>query len=186
MVKPWVERLSLLGKPAVLNPSFLTLSRGRSGGGCGRVGMEPDPIPTPALPLKGRERSALIRVSLNQGDAMPPCRFEKPRSAQLLFPPPSRGRSGGGWGLASMDSEYPDPTIPLKLATSPQFFRHSGESRNPGFRSTHWIPACAGMTEHRRCVPTVALESRGRSALVPIKRGSRQFHGFCTILSLEP
>ena len=26
--------------------------------------------------------------------------------------------------------------------------RHSGAGRNPGFRSTVWIPACAGMAEH--------------------------------------
>ncbi len=36
---------------------------------------------------------------------------------------------------------------PMSKSSQRQMSRHPGGSRDPGFRSTDWIPAFAGMTE---------------------------------------
>jgi len=62
-------------------------------------------------------------------------------TASLQSNPPNRPVEPG-----SYKSQRPYRRVQM-YTTRLLFIRHSGASRNPGFRSTVWIPACAGMTK---------------------------------------
>ena len=70
--------------------------------------------------------------------------------------------AGDFFAMATYPSVAAGPSahkLPLALRASARTntSRHSGAGRNPGFRSTNWIPAYAGMTECLRGVHALAL-----------------------------
>jgi len=69
---------------------------------------------------------------------------------ETILPP---GPTVVSWRWRSTGFPHPD-----RVNVCTQFVRHSGAGRNPGFRSTNWIPAYAGMTEHSRCAHTVTRQ----------------------------